>query len=359
MGTLDYVAPEQIRGDEVDGRADVYALGCLLFEASPGRCRSPAPSDVAVVYAHLEEEPPRASERRPGLPPARRRRSSPARWRRTRTTRQTSCARARRRGAEALGLVGPSRAAAARSRSSRCSPPSSPPLSRGRRRRSRRVATPPRRRHGRVAGAHRPARPISVTATYPVSAHPRTRSPPARTASGSATSGTARSGASTRRAATCSGSPRPASRATSRRSAATSTSPATGAPIFNGTVTRYDAVTGAREAGIDSDSPARSPQETASCGPPAARSSSGSSPARAALRMLGRGLVPFQQPESAETNRVRDARHGGRRELRSGSSATRSTGASSASIRGAARSAERSCSPSRPARSRRARAASG
>ncbi|MGB8349715.1 MAG: serine/threonine-protein kinase, partial [Gaiella sp.] len=70
MGTVDYVAPEQIRGEQVDGRADVYALGCLLFETLTGTLPFSGASDVAVVYAHLEQEPPRASERRPGIPPA-------------------------------------------------------------------------------------------------------------------------------------------------------------------------------------------------------------------------------------------------------------------------------------------------
>jgi streptogramin lyase len=70
MGTVDYVAPEQIRGDDVDGRADVYALGCLLFETLTGTLPFSGASDVAVVYAHLEEEPPRASERAPSLPAA-------------------------------------------------------------------------------------------------------------------------------------------------------------------------------------------------------------------------------------------------------------------------------------------------
>jgi outer membrane protein assembly factor BamB len=70
MGTVDYVAPEQIRGDEVDGRADVYALGCLLFETLTGTLPFTGVSDVAVVYAHLEDQPPRASGRNAELPPA-------------------------------------------------------------------------------------------------------------------------------------------------------------------------------------------------------------------------------------------------------------------------------------------------
>ena len=70
MGSVDYVAPEQIRGEEVDGRADVYALGCLLFEMLTGSVPFTGVSEVAVVYAHLDEEPPSASERLPGLPPA-------------------------------------------------------------------------------------------------------------------------------------------------------------------------------------------------------------------------------------------------------------------------------------------------
>src|SRR5262245_13381133 len=68
MGTADYVAPEQIRGDEIDGRADVYSLGCLLFELLTGTVPYAAPSDIAVIYAHLEEEPPHATERNPALP---------------------------------------------------------------------------------------------------------------------------------------------------------------------------------------------------------------------------------------------------------------------------------------------------
>ena len=58
LGTVDYVAPEQIRGDAVDGRADVYSLGCVLYECLTGSTPFSDRSDVALLYAHLEEEPP-------------------------------------------------------------------------------------------------------------------------------------------------------------------------------------------------------------------------------------------------------------------------------------------------------------
>ena len=70
VGTLDYVAPEQIRGDPIDGRADLYSLGCVLFECLTGETPYPRRSEVATIYAHLEEDPPQASDRRPGLPAA-------------------------------------------------------------------------------------------------------------------------------------------------------------------------------------------------------------------------------------------------------------------------------------------------
>jgi streptogramin lyase len=58
LGTIDYVSPEQIRGDEVDGRADVYSLGCLLYECFLGEPPFRRSTDAAALFAHLEEEPP-------------------------------------------------------------------------------------------------------------------------------------------------------------------------------------------------------------------------------------------------------------------------------------------------------------
>jgi YVTN family beta-propeller protein len=70
VGTVDYVSPEQIRGDALDARADVYSLGCLLYECLTGEVAFPRPSEVSVIYAHLEDEPPRPSERCADVPPA-------------------------------------------------------------------------------------------------------------------------------------------------------------------------------------------------------------------------------------------------------------------------------------------------
>ena len=70
VGTPAYIAPEQLEGEPVDGRADVYSLGCLLYECLTGETVFPRASRLAVAWAHLEEEPPRPSRRRPGLPAA-------------------------------------------------------------------------------------------------------------------------------------------------------------------------------------------------------------------------------------------------------------------------------------------------
>lgn len=67
VGTIDYVPPEQIEGAAVDGRADVYALGCVLWECLTGAKPFERESELAVVFAHLNEQPPRAAPF--GLPP--------------------------------------------------------------------------------------------------------------------------------------------------------------------------------------------------------------------------------------------------------------------------------------------------
>jgi Protein kinase domain len=58
VGTLDYVAPEQIQGQAIDARADVYSLGCVLFQALSGRVPFERDSDVSKIYAHISEPPP-------------------------------------------------------------------------------------------------------------------------------------------------------------------------------------------------------------------------------------------------------------------------------------------------------------
>jgi YVTN family beta-propeller protein len=70
LGTPAYLAPEQIEGKPVDGRADVYALGCVLYECLTGSVPYRRTSRLAAAWAHLEEEPPRASELGSELPTA-------------------------------------------------------------------------------------------------------------------------------------------------------------------------------------------------------------------------------------------------------------------------------------------------
>jgi hypothetical protein len=68
MGTLDYVAPEQIEGKALDGRTDGYALGCVLYECLAGVPPFRREHEVALMYAHLQEPPPMLTAKRPDLP---------------------------------------------------------------------------------------------------------------------------------------------------------------------------------------------------------------------------------------------------------------------------------------------------
>jgi len=70
VGTLDYVAPEQISGGQVDARADVYALGCLLFKLLTGEVPFPRDGEAARLYAHLNDPPPAPSLQVPAIPMA-------------------------------------------------------------------------------------------------------------------------------------------------------------------------------------------------------------------------------------------------------------------------------------------------
>lgn len=69
MGTLDYVPPEQIKGQDLDGRSDQYALACVLFQCLTGRVPFDRQDEAAVLFAHLSEPPPSAAAIRPELPP--------------------------------------------------------------------------------------------------------------------------------------------------------------------------------------------------------------------------------------------------------------------------------------------------
>ena len=70
IGTLDYMAPERFIGHEVDGRADVYSLACLLHECLTGAPPFSGKDLPALMYAQLYFGPPEASSLVEGIPPA-------------------------------------------------------------------------------------------------------------------------------------------------------------------------------------------------------------------------------------------------------------------------------------------------
>jgi serine/threonine protein kinase len=69
IGTMDYVAPEQIGGKPVDARTDIYSLGCVLYQGLTGAPPFDRDDEAALLWAHLVEHPPRVSTVRPELPP--------------------------------------------------------------------------------------------------------------------------------------------------------------------------------------------------------------------------------------------------------------------------------------------------
>ena len=68
MGTPEYISPEQARGERVDYRSDVYAMGVVLFELFTGDVPFRADTPVATIYKHLQEPPPLEGPRAARLP---------------------------------------------------------------------------------------------------------------------------------------------------------------------------------------------------------------------------------------------------------------------------------------------------
>jgi serine/threonine protein kinase len=70
VGTIDYIAPEQIEGAKPAGRGDQYALACVIFECLTGRLPFARDDEISVMWAHLQDEPPTVTALRPDLPAA-------------------------------------------------------------------------------------------------------------------------------------------------------------------------------------------------------------------------------------------------------------------------------------------------
>ena len=67
VGSLDYMAPEQIRGEKVTSAADVYSLGCVMFQCLAGEPPFADRQGMQVLWAHLRDEPPNPCAERPDV----------------------------------------------------------------------------------------------------------------------------------------------------------------------------------------------------------------------------------------------------------------------------------------------------
>src|SRR5262249_11542046 len=70
MGTVSYMAPEQVRGEVVDHRTDIFAFGVILYEMLTGQRVFQKPTPAETMTAILNEDPPGISDIVPNLPPA-------------------------------------------------------------------------------------------------------------------------------------------------------------------------------------------------------------------------------------------------------------------------------------------------
>jgi serine/threonine-protein kinase len=66
---MDYMAPEQIRGEPVTAATDIYSLGCVMYEALCGQPPFADATGMRILWAHLQDEPADPSTRRSDLQP--------------------------------------------------------------------------------------------------------------------------------------------------------------------------------------------------------------------------------------------------------------------------------------------------